>query len=412
MVTSRAHLRSAASVPLATVAANVVSYVLLLSAAHTISRNAYGQLSSLMGLLLIGTVPMLALQTIAARRAATERQRPGLLRPAWLLGLAAGAICAAIAPGVQAFLRLPTVAGPLLVAACIPGLALLGCAQGVAQGQREFGRLAWLIMGSTGVRALGGIIGLLLGHGVISTLTGTAVATTITALLVHYLYRAESRLPMPAVRDLIVEFGHAAHAHAAFLLLTSLDVLLARHVLSADDAGTYAVGAVITRAALWAPQSIVLLAFASLAHADSHRRSRNRATLAVAGLGLLLVAGATVTSTTLVAAVGGGRYHSLAHIAWLFALLGALLATLQLSVLAGLARRQVHSTVLLWLTILGDVFVVFRMGSSLTPTRLVVTLVVITAVTTTGSVLLAARISNREHRTHQVVAPEGQGAGM
>jgi O-antigen/teichoic acid export membrane protein len=408
-----ADVRSAASVPAASVAANVVSYALLLSAAHAISRNAYGQLSSLLGLLLIGTVPMLALQTIAARRAATDREPSTLTRPAWLIGLATGVIFAAASPAVEAFLRLPTLAGPLLVAGCVPGLALLGCAQGIAQGHRRFGRLAWLIVGSTGLRSFGGLVGLGLGRSVVSTLIGTCVATTLTACLVNYLERDGAGAPTPPIRDLVVEVIHAAHAHGAFLLLTSLDVLLARHILSADDAGTYAVGAVITRASLWAPQSIVMLAFASLAQADSHRRSRIRATLAVSAIGLAIVAATALTSHLVVSAVGGGRYGSLAHIAWLFALLGAMLATLQLSVLAGLARRHVHATALLWLTIVADVAVVLTIGSRLTPESLVVTLVLVTSCTTAGSVLLASKVSGRaQHSGDHVAAPEGQGAGM
>jgi hypothetical protein len=44
---------SAAAVPIASIAANVTSYALLLAAAHVMTEANYGTLSSLLGLLLI-----------------------------------------------------------------------------------------------------------------------------------------------------------------------------------------------------------------------------------------------------------------------------------------------------------------------------------------------------------------------
>src|SRR5919197_1295356 len=114
-----------AVVPAATIAANVTSYVLLLTAAHLLNKGAYGQLSSLLGLLLVTTVPMMALQAGAA------------------------VLLALVSPGLAAFLHLSSLSGPLLVACTIPATALLGACQGIAQGQQAFHRLGLLIVLST-----------------------------------------------------------------------------------------------------------------------------------------------------------------------------------------------------------------------------------------------------------------------
>ena len=164
---------------------------------------------------------------------------------------------------------------------------------------------------------------------------------------------------------------HAAHAHGTFLLLTSLDVLLARHVLSPSAAGAYGVGAVITRAALWLPQSVVALMFASLAQQTRHELTARRAIAVVAGLGALAVVGTAALAPLVVTVVGGSRYHGLDSIAWLFALLGALLAMVQLAVLAGLAQRRVRRAALLWLTIAADVTLVLWVAAPTTTRGLV-----------------------------------------
>src|SRR4051812_25593211 len=61
---------AAAAVPLAMTGSNVLAYALVLLAAHRLDAGQFGEVSSLLGLLLISTIPMTALQTVAARRAA------------------------------------------------------------------------------------------------------------------------------------------------------------------------------------------------------------------------------------------------------------------------------------------------------------------------------------------------------
>src|ERR671934_257169 len=122
-----------AVVPAATIAANVTSYVLLLTAAHLLNKGAYGQLSSLLGLLLVTTVPMLALQTVAARRLPTgEDAEPVVVSAAAIIGAGAAVLLALVSPGLAAFLHLSSLSGPLLVACTIPATALLGACQGIA----------------------------------------------------------------------------------------------------------------------------------------------------------------------------------------------------------------------------------------------------------------------------------------
>ena len=380
---------SAASVPVTFILVNALSYALLLAAAHLLSKPEYGELSSLLGLLLISTIPMLALQTVAARRSATDVPLGGVARGAAVVGAAATLTLAALSPALAGFLHLPDVRGVLLVAATVPAGAVLGTAMGIAQGRRRFTRLSVLIAAATGGRSAAGLAGLFAGRSSEATLLGIALGMTGAALAVAALppgVRAHrAALRSSARGGVIVEAAHAAHAPGTFLLLTSLDVLLARHVLSAAAAGVYAVGSIITRAALWLPQSVVTLMFASLAE-ERHRRSAQRAGLIVLGVGAVVVAGTALTAPILVSIVGGARYRVLDRTLWLYALLGALLAVIQLSVLAGLAQRIARRAALLWTTIAVDLAAVLAATAHATPTRLVVTLVLV-AVGASGAAL-------------------------
>ena len=381
---ARATAVSAAAVPTAFFAANALSYGLLLAAAHRMSSAAYGTLSSLLGLLLISTIPMLALQTVTARRAAGNTGTAGVPRGTAQVAAGATLVLLAASPALSRFLHLDNVTGVVLVALTVPATSVIGSASGLAQGRRQFGQLALLILAGTGARSLGGVVGLLIRPTADAALAGAVVGAGVAAgAVVLVAHRGRRRDPTAAGlgdAGLVAEVLHAGHAHGVFLLLTSLDVLLARHVLSPHQAGVYAVGAVLTRATLWLPQSVVLLLFASLSEQHRHRAAARRAAVTVLGFGALVVAGTALLGPLAVSVAGGRRYHQLDSTIWLWALLGGLLAVVQLAVLAGLAQRNRRRAAVLWATVAADLVAVLVVGGQATPTRLVTTLLVVTAV--------------------------------
>jgi O-antigen/teichoic acid export membrane protein len=395
IATSRTLALSAAAVPVAFVVANTVSYALLLVAAHLLTAAQYGTLSSLLGLLLISTIPMLALQTVTARRTATRGGSAGIVRGTAAVGIAATLVLAALSPALALFLHLHSVVGVLLVAATIPATAVLGTAMGVAQGRRRFRWLAVLILAGTGGRSVGGVVGLVLGRTPDATLVGILVGTAAAALLVAAA-GSDFASRRASVRDrtragVLGETAQAAHAHGTFLLLASLDVLLARHVLSPEAAGLYSVGSVTTRAAVWVPQAVIALMFASLSESEQHLRTARRASAVVLGLGAALVLGTFVLGEPAVKVIGGSKYHDLDGYIWLFVLLGSLLALVQLAVLAGLAQRRTRRVLVLWLMIGADLVAVLTTSDGITPQRLVVTLVAVAAVAGAAALALTVR---------------------
>jgi hypothetical protein len=367
--------------------ANLLSYLLLLAAARRLNTTDYAELVTLLNLLLIGSVPSFALQAVAARRVATG-SADGLLLAGSLIGAAAALLTAALSPALVAFLHLPGLTGPLLVALSMPGTALQGLCQGVWQGEQRLTGLAVATFVGTAGRSGAGLLGLFAGGSSTTAVAALALGVSVPAAgCVLALPELRSR-GRRALASLIGEAAHASHAYGVFLLLSVSDVLLARHVLGTAAAAVYAAGSVLTKASLWLPQSVANVLFASLTDHDRHHRVFGRAVAGLAGLGLALVTGSWLLSGLVTEVVGGGRYPQLRGDAWLFAVLGSCLAVLQFSLVAGLAVRSVVVTALIWATVAAEAVVALSLGPNPSVGLVIGLMAGLNLLTATGSVLL------------------------
>ena len=122
----------------------------------------------------------------------------------------------------------------------------------------------------------------------------------------------------------------------AFFALSNADIVVARNVLDDHDAGLYAGGLILTKAVLFLPQFVVVVAFP----VDVHRRRAPHARCVRS-----LVAGRRprrgrrpsarwLLSGVALVFVGGAEYAEIEDQLWLFAVLGTVLAMLQLLVYA------------------------------------------------------------------------------
>ena len=76
-----------------------------------------------------------------------------------------------------------------------------------------------------------------------------------------------------ATRALWRETLRNSHALLAFFALSNADILVARNVLDAHQAGLYAGGLILVKAVLFLPQFVVVLAFPSMSDAAAARRT-------------------------------------------------------------------------------------------------------------------------------------------
>ena len=140
--------------------------------------------------------------------------------------------------------------------------------------------------------------------------------------------------------EVLREISHSSQALLAFFALSNVDILVARATLSDSEAGLYAGGLIVTKAVLFLPAFVVVLAFPSMASKHS-----TRYTLAVGlgislTLGMLGMVGILLLPDLAELFVGGHDFAGIAEDLWLFALAGTILAMVQLLVYSTLARQQ------------------------------------------------------------------------
>jgi hypothetical protein len=333
----------------ATVAVNGLAYLVPVAAARLLLPSDLGVLASLLAILAVTAVVGLGLQTALAVRWARQEAVAGAGRVSLATAVITTAALILAAPGLAAVLDLP-VYQPLLVAAMTFPVVLAGRWLGELQGRQRYGRLAaGMVM--LGLARYGGLLAALwAGQGVtISLVAGTAGAALAVAalpLLCKDKHAAAITAPESiSARDVI----RASSATTAMLAVSYADVILARAVLPAAEAGAYAVGSVLTRGALWAPGVLTVLALPLFARGQ---RNAVRVTLAgVAATGAILVVIAAIAGDLAVRLAGGEEYVRLGDSAAAFAAIGALYALVFVVVNAEIAAGSPRPAMVLWLAL-------------------------------------------------------------
>lgn len=333
--------------------AQVAAYAVSVIAARALGPDEFGILAALLGILLIGSVLAMGIQAVAARRLVLldPSSRPGaarsMLRDGLIGGIAVAVAALAVSPLLMWLLRLDAWASLLLAALAFIPLTWAGAQYGVAQGRESYRRLAavYAVVGLG--RGLGGVAGALTSGTVLGTMLGLALGTALGALVGRLLVAPLADAPRERLDGFFAEAGHATHALLALFVLTNIDVLLARALLTADQAGLYGVGAVIAKIAFWLPQFVSVVAFPRFA--DTRRgRATVVSLLAIAVIGAVVIGVTAAMPGFVVFAVGGAAYADLVPIAWLFAAIGGAFALAQALLLTRVAQDDRRAVVAVW----------------------------------------------------------------
>jgi O-antigen/teichoic acid export membrane protein len=341
---------------------NVTTYAFTILAARLLGPVEYGALAAVMGLLLVLNVLSLGLQATGARRvSAAPADRAGIeldvMRTTYQCALALGAIALAASPLVAEVLNLESWTIAALIAVTIVPLTVMGGQAGILQGERRWGPLAMIYLAVGVGRLAFGLIALLVRPDTFGAMLGVTAGAFVPAVVGGWaLRKTEGGLPVvPAlgdirasVRGVLHETFHNSHALLAFFALSNVDVVIARSVLDEHSAGLYAGGLILTKAVLFLPQFVVVIAFPSMASTQSARRLNLMALGLVLAIGLATVAGVALLPDLAVMFVGGPEYAELRDILWVFAVLGTLLAMLQLMVYNVVARQRQRAVFAIW----------------------------------------------------------------
>ena len=242
------------------------------------------------------------------------------------------------------------------------------------------------------VKVGGGLAGLVLLRSTAATLAGMAIGCAVAALAGWWF--CGRRRPGRGGRHLGMDVVHATQAMLGLVLLVNLDIVLARHNLSGDAAGDYAIGVIITKIAYLLPQAVAVIVLPRFVD-PAHRRRLVPAALAVIALIDIWVVGATVVGgDAVIRAIGGDEYGSHVPAPWLFALIGSLLALAQLLLYSRIASADRRSAAVVWLAVLVEItLVTLWLDSSVTA--------VATAALISVALLIAAGLFV-EHRSRGV----------
>lgn len=351
--------RAATVVGAGMVGMNGLAYAFTLAAAHVLGPTDFGVVAALLGVILVANVGSLTIQATAARRLATSPPdavaavRRDVLATGRGLSLAVGLVMLVAVPLLDKGLQLDDWLATAMVVPTCAALTMMGAYAGIVQGERRWTPLAAIYLSMGVGRVLAGGVALALDASARSAMVGVAVASLVPLLVGWLVCSADGEARGGSHQSLIAELWRNGHTLLAFFSFTNLDVLLARHLFSHHDAGIYAGGAIVTKACLFLPTFVLVVAFPSMA-ADRSGRAWFRPMLLVLALGACAVVAALLLPGLAESFAGGHEYVGLGQVAWVFALEGTLFAAVQILVYDTIAGQS-HAGSVLWIGVLGAV---------------------------------------------------------
>lgn len=249
------------------------SYLYQISMGMLLSPEDYGTLFSLISLLIIIGIFSQAIITAMAKFTSKFKAEGGLgqvnylwqfsLKRTFLLGAAAFAFFASLSPIISRFLNLDNNFYPIILFSSLLLFFVVATNWGTLQGLQRFFSLGSSQVLFNFLRLAFGALLVYLGLSVYGGLAAIPLAGLVVLLLTLFLLRD---LPQAGNEKVKVE-GLSSYAGLALVaifslsVLTNVDVVLAKHYLSAVDAGNYSAISVLGRIAFYAPMGVAVAMF-------------------------------------------------------------------------------------------------------------------------------------------------------
>jgi O-antigen/teichoic acid export membrane protein len=351
-------------------AANVGNYLFHLISARALGPASYADLAALVALAGLVALPLGGLQAAVARDVAllaaygAEHAVAARIRRALLLAGIAGVcgtiLCVAAATVVQRVLDIESLAAVVLAGVLTAPAFLTPIAWGWAQGLQRFVALSVSVAAGPVVRVV--LVAILLAGGlsVAGAMTATVFAAATSVFIPLWLLRRflaqPAEIPRLDVRRVVRRVVPVIAGLLAITALTTIDVVVAKSVLSEHEAGIYGAASLIGRVILYLPVAVATVLLPKVA-ARSTLRQASDDILA----GSLAVTAAFCTIGTLVYALApnfvvglafGSSFDDAAPLLWLFGLAMSGYSLLNVLLFYHLARGDRRFS---WLLIAGAV---------------------------------------------------------
>ncbi len=385
-------VRSLGVVTAGSLVANLLAYVVQIPASRLLGPAGFGEFAVLSAAMLVLSVPALALQSVVAREVVRGTDPRALRRLIGVVTLIVAGASVGAAFGMMEIARTGAAPAFAAMAGAAP-LAVIAGGQGFLQGQGRFGLLGGILAGVGVLRSAPVIVAVLAGGGPAWALgAGTLGSAAAAAAVGVIAWRAIAwRAMTPSTLRPAQGAGElrgrsvlwASGIQLVIIIAVSADLLLSRSVLSPYDAGLYALGAVATKAAFWLPQAVGVVVYPRLVDPLRSSSALRSAARVLAAIGAVVTFGAAAAGP-LVPSIISPDYQQVAGLLWLFAFTGAVLAILQLLLLAAIARDRARGGIPASVVLVVEVIVILTVADS------VVSLAVIAAVCATVSVAVTA----------------------
>lgn len=343
-----------------TLLASAINYGSNVVFSHLLSTAEYGDFTALIAFVVIAAVPTGAAQTVVAERVAVLLAQGKHDRVRYLIRHAVGHVVAistivgvvyvACIPLVQSALGLQAI-GPAIALAPLLVLSLfIPVASGVLLGMERFVALGAILLLVAVSRLAFGIPWTLAGGGAGGPLLGQALGTAVALVLTAWLIRgyvlgrgsgaATSGLRRKPDRRTLAAGG----AFTAFAIISNLDVLLAKLLLSPHAAGEYAALATVEKIIIFLPGAVAIIMVPSAAKANMVGNSSARvlriAALLVVGITLVVAVPAAIAPHLVLEVMFGHKYVGAAAGVLPIVCAGAALALLYLLVVYTVAIQD------------------------------------------------------------------------
>lgn len=295
---------SSAILAVAIGAATATRFVYHMLVSRRLGAGEYGVLVALLGLLVLLTLPVNALQLALAHFTAARGPAPArrLFRVASLAFLAIGlgvfGLVAAASGFLGAFLRIEDRFLLLVLASMGVWNLLLGALRGHLQGVQRFGPVGAVLV-LDGILKVAAAAALMAG---MAPLRGAMAANAVSAALAWGLglvfalragpVREPAAAPAAAPEPIGPIFRYAGPVFLALLgfsILGYLDVFMVRHLFPDTEAGLYAAAAQVGKTFLFIPDAIALALFSKTSENFAHSRASRKLLYQAGGLACALL---------------------------------------------------------------------------------------------------------------------------
>lgn len=336
---------------------NLLGYLMVLLLTRSLGPADFGGYTALSTYGVLLAIPAGAFQVVIARRLGrdgTGADRTSGVSLSVVLGIGFFALTCLLAPVLASVFHIASAWSAVLLGAMLPPMMLTGCFQGLLLGRGRLDRLSLLYLVNSATRLTAAGVAASLGFSVVQVFAVMLAAGVVTALAGAALTAADLRGLPSTSHGLALEMARSNSTLAAYVVLTNVDVLLARHFLTPHESGGYALASTFGRAMCWGTQFIALIIVPRMQGAEP-TRTLLRAGGLVALIGIVGGAVIGISPSGWITLAGGADYASYGRLALICVALGVGWALAQVWLFSEMGSNSGGLGALTWVVIAAQV---------------------------------------------------------